>query len=411
MPPTQYTPTIAVLRENKTPPDARVALTPTQVAKLRKAGYDIVVQPSPHRCFTDEEYRKLGVPLQEDVTDRQLLLGIKEVPIARLIPEKTYCNFAHVAKYQAYNQPLLRALLDRGITHVDYEYLTDDHGKRLIAFGYWAGMVGAHNALWAYGQRTGAFSLPRLHELYDYAAAKAVYATLQLPANLKVVLTGTGRVGAGAAKVLGDMGLQRVSPAAFLEPTEGAVYTQLAVEKYARHQSGKAVQRKHFYQHSEEYISVFGPYAAVAQVFVNGIFWDGKAPAFFTREDMLAEDFCIRTIADVTCDIAPLSSVPSTLRASTIADPVFGFDPVSGTETVPYQDSIIDVMSIDNLPSELPRDASRAFGEILMTTVLPEFDLPESAILERATITRAGRLGPHFTYLSDFAEGQLTPLR
>ncbi|CAH1000479.1 hypothetical protein LEM8419_01632 [Neolewinella maritima] len=405
MSPTEYTPTIAVLREDKTPPDARVALTPRQVAKLRKAGYDIVVQPSPHRCYTDEEYRKLGIPLQEDLSDRALLLGIKEVPIDRLLAGKTYCNFAHVAKFQAYNQPLLRALLDKGITHIDYEYLRDDAGKRLIAFGYWAGMVGAHNGLWAYGKRTGQFTLPRLHELYDYAAAKAVYAKLKLP-KLKVVLTGTGRVGAGAARVLTDAGLRRVSAAEFLEETEDAVFTQLTIEKYARHQSGKAVVRKHFYKHSEEYVSTFLPYAAVADVFVNGIYWDGKAPAFFTREDMATESFRIKTIADVTCDIAPLSSVPSTLKASTIADPVFGFDPQTGEEVAPYRNAI-DVMSIDNLPSELPRDASKAFGDILLSTILPEFDKPQSKILDGATVTRAGELGEQFTYLSDFAAGKL----
>ena len=406
MPPTLHTPTIAVLREDKQPPDARVALIPAQVVRLRKAGYDVVVQPSAHRCYTDEEYTRVGVPLREDVSDRDLLLGIKEVPIDRLLPRKTYCNFAHVAKFQAYNQPLLRALLDKGITHVDYEYLTDANGKRLIAFGYWAGMVGAHNGLWAYGKRKGSFNLPRLKDVYDYAAAKAVYAELHLPKDLKVVLTGTGRVGAGAAKVLTDMGLRRVKPKAFLEATAGPVFTQLAVEDYARHRTGRAVQRKHFFRHSEEYVTAFAPYAAVADVFINGIFWDGKAPAFFSREDMTAERFRIRTIADVTCDIAPLSSVPSTLRASTIASPVFGFDPRSGKEVAPFTTEAIDVMSIDNLPSELPRDASKAFGEILLTTILPEFDKPQSDILKRATITRDGRLGPHFTYLEAFAEGQ-----
>ena len=410
MPPTTHTPTIAVLREDKQPPDARVALTPAQVARLRKAGYDVVVQPSPHRCYTDEEYSRVGVALREDVSDRDLLLGIKEVPTERLIPSKTYCNFAHVAKFQAYNQPLLGALLDKGITHIDYEYLTDPDGKRLIAFGYWAGMVGAHNGLWAYGKRSGAFDLPRLKDLYDYAEARTVYARLNLPKDLRVVLTGTGRVGAGAAKVLADMGLRRVKPKAFLELTEGPVFTQLAVEHYARHRSGRAVQRKHFFQHSEEYVTAFAPYAAVADVFINGIYWDGKAPAFFTREDMASDHFHIQTIADVTCDIAPLSSVPSTLRASTIADPVFGFDPYAGEEIAPFAAEAVDVMSIDNLPSELPRDASKAFGEILLTTILPEFDKPESETLERATITRDGQLGPHFTYLEAFAKGRpITP--
>ncbi len=409
MSPTSHTPTIAVLREEKSPPDARVPLTPKQVATLRRQGVDVVVQPSPHRCFTDDDYRALGIPLQEDLTDRQLLLGIKEVPIDRLLPGKTYCNFAHVAKFQPYNQPLLRALLDQHITHIDYEYLTDGAGKRLIAFGYWAGMVGAHNGLWAYGKRTGAFSLPRLKDLYDYAAAKAIYADLQLPDDLRVVLTGTGRVGAGAARVLADVGLRRVSPDEFLGETSGAVFTQLPLEKYVRHGQRKTVNRKHYYAHGAEYTSDFARYAARADVFVNGIFWDGKAPAFFTAEEMGKPGFRIRTIADVTCDIAPASSVPSTLKASTIADPVFGYDPATQTEIAPYRQNGIDVMSIDNLPSELPRDASKAFGQILIEKILPEFNEERSDILERATITTHGELGTQFNYLRDFAAGMLIP--
>ena len=398
-------PRIAVVREDKTPPDARVPLTPRQCADLISGGYDLVVQTSPHRCFPDAEYTKLKVPVVEDISGQDLLLGIKEVPIDRLIPGKTYCNFAHVAKFQPYNQKLLRALLDKRITHIDYEYLTDGRGRRLIAFGYWAGMVGAHNGVWAYGKRTGTFELPRLGDVRDYAAAKKVYAQIDLP-DLKVVLTGTGRVGAGAARVLGDLGFRKVDPARFLEPTTGPVFTQLAVEDYVVHSAGKTVTKKHFYQHGEEYESAFSPYARVADIFVNGIFWDGKAPAFFTAEEMRQPDFRITTIADVTCDIAPAASVPSTLRPSTIAEPVYGYATESGSEEAPYTEDVIDVMAIDNLPSELPRDASKAFGETFIAKILPEFGQPGSAILERAMITEDGHLGKHFTYLADFAAGK-----
>ena len=395
-------PSIAVLREEKNPPDARVALTPPQVAELRARGLDVVVQPSTGRAFSDREYADLGVPLVEDVSDRQLLLGVKEVPVDKLISGKTYCFFAHVAKEQPYNQKLMRAFLDRGITHVDYEYLTDERGKRLIAFGYWAGMVGAHNALWTYAQRTGSFRLPRLKDLFDYAAAKEVYAGLTLP-DVRVVLTGTGRVGKGAARVLEDMGLRRVSPAEFLGGAPGPVFTQLSVKDYARHPDGRAIDKKHFYANGADYESAFAPYAAVANVFINGIFWDGRAPAFFTAEEMRGEAFNIEVIGDVTCDIAPAASVPSTLYASTIAEPVFGYDPASGRATAPYGPGVIDVMSIDNLPSELPRDASTNFGAAFVEKILPEFAKAESAILRRASVTVAGRLGPHFGYLADYA--------
>ena len=185
-PPTKYTPTIAVIREGKVPPDARVPLTPEQVARLRAAGYDIVVQPSPGRTFADAEYADLGIPIVEDISDRELLLGIKEVPIDQLIPDKTYCFFAHVAKEQPYNRDLMRALLRKRITQIDYEYLTDEEGRRLIAFGYWAGMVGAHNAIWTYAQRTQQFELPRLKDVRDYDAVLPVYQQLELPEDLQI---------------------------------------------------------------------------------------------------------------------------------------------------------------------------------------------------------------------------------
>jgi len=395
-------PTIAVIREGKVPPDARVPLTPHQVAALRERGIDVVVQPSQGRTFKDEEYAKLGVPLVEDITDRELLLGIKEVPIDQLIPGKIYCFFAHVAKEQPYNQKLMKAFLEKGITHIDYEYLTDAQGKRLIAFGYWAGMVGAHNAVWTYAQRTGKFELPRLKDLYDYAAAKEVYAKLDLP-PLRVVLTGTGRVGQGAAQVLADLGLEKVSPKEFLAGKGHAVFTQLHVRDYVRHPNGEPIDKHHFYAHGEEYDSAFAPYAKEADVFVNGIFWDGKAPAFFTAEEMTGPDFNIQVIGDVTCDIAPAASVPSTLYASTIAEPVFGYDPVTQLATDPYTDQVIDVMSIDNLPSELPRDASAAFGEVFVEKILPEFAQEQSDILTRASVTVKGELGPKFGYLRDYA--------
>ncbi len=397
-------PTIAVLREEKNPPDSRVALTPTQVAGLRDRGVDIVVQPSNGRAYKDEEYLALGVPLVEDVSDRDLLIGVKEVPVAKLIPGKTYCFFAHVAKEQPYNQKLLRAFLDQSITHIDYEYLTDSHGHRLIAFGYWAGMVGAHNAVWTYAQRTGSFTLPRLQDLYDYAAAKEVYAKLDLP-PLRIVLTGTGRVGQGAAQVLHDMGFDRLGPQDYLAGMGKSVFTQLHVKNYAKHPSGQPIDKDHFYAHGEEYLSAFAPYAKASDIFINGIFWDGKAPAFFTAAEMSSKDFNIQVIGDVTCDIAPAASVPSTLFASTIADPVFGYDPVTGKAVAPHTAGAIDVMSIDNLPSELPRDASAAFGAIFVKKILPEFAKPKSAVLTRASVTVNGALGPYFGYLKAYAEG------
>lgn len=398
-------PKIALLREGKVPPDSRVAFSPTQVAQLRAEGLDVVVVPSENRIYTDEEYRALGIPLTKDIADRELLIGIKEVKIEELVPNKTYCFFAHVHKKQVHNRPLLQALLANNIRHIDYEVMTNEQGQRLIAFGYFAGVVGAHNGIWAYGQRSGQFRLPRMKDCFDYAAAKHIYQQTDF-GPLKVVLTGGGRVASGAAQVLEDMGFERLQPEDFLA-YEGAkaVFAQINCRQYARRKDGQAYSREDFYAHPSEYESSFLPYTQAADVFINGIYWDAAAPAFFTRQEMQDPNFRIRTIADVTCDIAPISSVPSTIKASTIADPVFGYNPTTNEAVAPFQSQFVDVMSIDNLPSEMPRDASAAFGEMFMEHILPEFGKEESAILNRATITKDGALGKHFGYLADFTAG------
>jgi len=396
---------IGIIREGKNPPDSRVPLAPEQCAYILAhfQQVEISVQPSPIRCYPDDAYRHQNVPLKEDLTDCELLLGVKEVPIPQLIPDKTYFFFSHTIKEQPYNRQLLRAILEKNIRLIDYEALTDEQGRRLIAFGKFAGMVGAHNGIMAYGQRNGSFQLPRMKDYLDYAEARAAYKQLKLP-PMKIVLTGTGRVGQGAALVLRDMGIKEVPPEAFLQQTfDQAVFTQLRCQDYARRRDGGGFDKQEFFAHPERYESAFAPFAATADLMINGIYWNNKAPAFFTQEEMKAPAFHLKVIADVTCDIAPVSSIPSTLKASTIAEPVFGYDPATGAETAPYQPHVIDMMTVDNLPNELPRDASKAFGEQFIAYILPELLKSNSKIIERATVAKGGQLGPHFQYLSRYA--------
>lgn len=404
---TEPTMKLGLIREGKTPPDSRVPLSPQQVKQiLDTRPCEIVIQPSPTRCYSDQEYRDLGLTIQEDLSDCNVLLGVKEVPIDQLIADKTYFFFSHTIKEQAYNRPLLQSILQKNIRLIDYEVLTDEEGKRLIAFGRFAGMVGAHNALYTYGQRTGAFALKRMKDCYDYAEAKSIYQNMEWPA-LKIVLTGTGRVGSGAAEVLNDMGIRSVTPEAFLRDSfNEPVFTQLHVNHYAKNGKGAEFDKQEFYQHPERFVSAFAPYTKVSDIFINGIYWDNQAPAFFTTEQMAAPDFAIQVIADVTCDIAPVSSIPSTLKASTIADPIFGFDPQTGKETAAHQTGVIDMMTIDNLPNEMPRDASQSFGEQFIHEIMDELFFQGSEILEDATVARAGDLGPKFQYLQQYVSGQ-----
>ena len=397
---------IGIIKEGKTPPDSRVALTPEQCAHIKSTfGLEVVAQYSDVRAYKDEEYAQAGIALVEDVSDCDFLMGIKEVPVDMLIPDKKYSFFSHTIKKQSYNRKLLQAVLEKNITLVDYEVLTDEKSRRLIAFGYYAGMVGAHNALYTYAQRSGDYEIKRLKDCFDYAEAKDSYQHINWPA-IKIVLTGGGRVSSGAVKVLQDMGIDKVSPQDFLEKEyDKIVFTQIDCDNYVQRKDGGEFSFPDFFGNPEAYESTFAPYAKAADVMINGIFWDNRAPAFFTVEEMAQPGFNIKVIADVTCDIAPVSSIPSTLRASKISDPIFGFDPKTGNETSPHQEGIIDMMTIDNLPSEIPRDSSKAFGDMFIEHILPELIKGESDVIKRATIAENGQLGEHFEYLEDYVKG------
>lgn len=394
---------LGIIREGKTPPDSRVPIIPKQAAHIRdNFAVDIKVADSPNRCYKNLEYEAEGFEMAASVADCEVLMGVKEVPIDQLIPNKTYFFFSHTIKEQVYNRKLLQAIIEKNIRLLDYEVLTNENKKRLIAFGFFAGMVGAHNGVMTYGMRTGEFSLKRLKDCHDYAEAMEIYKTTKLPA-IKIVLTGTGRVGQGARKVLEDMGIEYVSPADFLEKIYfHPVFTQLKCKDYAAPKDGSDFVKKDFYANPQNYKSIFGPYAKEADIMINGIYWDNAAPAFFTKEEMRSADFNIKTIADVTCDIAPVSSIPSTLFASTIADPIFGYDPATEEQTAPFGDNTVDMMTIDNLPNELPRDASESFGNQFIEHILPELLKENSDVLERATVAENGDLGKHFEYLRDY---------
>jgi len=399
---------IGIIREEKNPPDSRVPLTPAQCAYLiDKYSIDIAVQRSSGRCYTDEEYQEMGIHLVDEVSDCDVLMGVKEVPIDKLVSDKTYFFFSHTIKKQAYNRKLLQAVVKKNIALIDYETLTNEHGGRLIAFGRFAGIVGAHNAIMTYGWRTKQYDLKRMKDCKDYAEAREHYKQLQLP-PAKIVLTGNGRVANGAAEVLDYMNIRKVSPSEFLnESFDEIVYTQLAPADYVERKDGSSFELSHFFANPKEYQSTFNPFFKTADIMINGIYWDNAAPVFFSKEDMKQSDFSIKVIADVTCDIAPVSSIPSTLHASTIVDPIFGYDVQKETVAAPHQPDIVDMMTIDNLPNEMPRDASEAFGEQFINNVLSELiSAEESAVLERARITKNGNLCARFEYLRDYLEGK-----
>jgi saccharopine dehydrogenase (NAD+, L-lysine forming) len=399
---------IGLIREGKNPPDNRIALTPQQCAFVERLfPVKIIVEPSPTRCFSDEEIDEEDVKLSSNLQSCDFLLGIKEVPIEQLIENKTYFFFSHTIKKQSHNRPLLKAILEKKITLIDYEVLTDEYGQRLIAFGKFAGMVGAHNGVLGYGLKTDTFILPRMRDCISYAEAREIYQTIEFP-TLKVVVTGNGRVAKGSIEVLHDMGFKQVSPEDFVQKKyDFAVYTQISSDDYAERIDGKPFKKSEYYKDPTVFKSVFSKFYKEADVFINCIFYDERAPKFFELADMLKSDFNIKSIADVSCDLMPFSSVPSTIKATTIADPFYGFDPLTNQETNdPFDQKSVLMMTIDNLPNEIPRDASEYFGEQFIINILPELQAQargeKSRILERATITHDGKLTERYDYLKEW---------
>lgn len=399
---------IGIIREGKTPVDHRVPLTPHQ-ASLVKATFphvDLVVQRSDIRCFSDKEYESKGIMTTDSVADCDILLGVKEVPINELIPGKTYFFFSHTIKKQPYNQPLLRAILDQKIRLIDYETLTDESGKRIIAFGRWAGIVGAYNGIWTYGKRYNLFDLRRASACHDLEDLKTEFAKVKLPA-IKIVLTGGGRVAKGAMEVLMGMGIKKVTPAVFLtEQFACPVFTQLNSRDYHIRKEGGLFSRHEFYKQPGNYDGDFLKFAKASDILIAAAFWDPNSPVLFQREDILRNDFQIRIIADITCDIE--GSIPSTKQPATIKEPVYDYNPSDNEVEAPFTDEgNITVMAVDNLPCELPRDASESFGNELANNILPELlGKDEHGIIMRATLTENGELTKRYSYLTDYAKGK-----
>ncbi len=397
---------IGIIREGKVPADRRVAMTPEQCVQAMKKhrGIDLVVQSSPDRAFKDKEYEDHGIRVVHDIDDRELLIGVKEVPVDMLLQDKTYLFFSHTIKKQPYNRKLLRAILDKRITLLDLELLTDQEGHRVIAFGRWAGIVGAYNAFRTWQALHGGLGLRPAHDCHDRVEMEAELAEYRIPADLRLVITGNGRVAHGAMEVLDKRGLRRVAPEAFLSQTfDGAVYTVLDTSHIYTSRNGEAFSREAFRKDPGAFRSAMSPYLRKAHMYLACHFWQPGGPMIVDREQLQDPLRRVEVIADISCDIG--QPVASTVRASTIAEPIYGYDPSTGTECAVGQAGSVAVMAVDNLPCELPRDASTAFGRDLLDKVLSELVKGEaSAMVQRATIASQGVLKERFAYLQEWVD-------
>lgn len=399
---------IGLIKEGKNPPDKRVPLSPKQCKWIKEKYPDVelVVQKSQIRKYKDQEYLNEGITLVDMVEDCDVLLGVKEVPIDQLIPNKKYFFFSHTFKKQPYNRKLLQAIIRQNIQLIDWETITNAKGQRLIAFGRFAGIVGCYNGLLGYGLKSKRYSLKRAHKCEDRQEMEEELHKLNLPKDFKLVITGGGRVGKGALEVIAKTDIKKVSPKDFLaKEFNFPVYTQLDVEDYISREDNKSFDKAVFFKDPVGHSSTFMKYAKVADLYIACHYWDNRSPFIFTRKDILHPNWKISVVADISCDID--GPVACTLRPSTLADPFYGYDPHSQKEVDFQYENSIGVMAVDNLPCELPKDASFEFGKMFIDHVLEPLtgNDPEN-IIYRASETLDGKLTPQFEYLKDYLDGK-----
>jgi len=394
---------IGIIKERKTPPDRRVVFSPQKLSLLKKQfpNCELFVESSNIRIFPDEEYEKLGFQISEDLSNCDILLGVKEVPIDSLIPHKKYFFFSHTIKKQPYNRSLLQAVLEKNIELYDHEVIVDENNSRLIGFGRYAGIVGAYNGFRALGLRDKLFNLPKVESLPDYEAVVENLQQIKIP-SIKIALSGSGKVAYGAKEILDHLHIKKVNIHDYLTKSfEEPVYAMIDVLDYNKRKDGKQLDKYDFYNFPEAYESDFMRFAKVTDYFIAGHFYGDSAPYFFTKEDVKKKEFKINLIADVSCDID--GPIASTLRPSTIAEPFYGYDPQTESEVEFDAENAITVMAVDNLPCELPKDASEGFGDMFLKHVIPAFfNDDENGILNRARMTFKGELTSRYSYLKDF---------
>ena len=394
-----------IIKERKNPPDRRVVFSPKKLQELKNKflNSSIKVESSDIRVFSDVEYKDAGFEVTTDVSDCDVLLGVKEVPIDALIPNKKYFFFSHTAKKQVYNRDLLKAVLDKNIELYDHENIVKQSGVRLIGFGRYAGIVGAYNGFRAFGLKNKTFNLPKAENLSDQKALIEELNKVDIP-NIKILLTGMGKVAYGAKEMLDGMNIKEVSVNEYLNNNfSKPVYCIINVLNYTKHKDKRTFSKSDFYNNPKEYTSNFMRFAKVTDYFIASHFFADDSPYLFTREDAKSSDFKIKLVADISCDID--GPVASTIRPSTIADPIYGYNPETESEIDFKDEKAIVVMAVDNLPCELPKDASEGFGELFLENVIPAFyNGDKDSILERAKMTENGKLTERYKYLQDYID-------
>jgi alanine dehydrogenase len=396
-----------IIKERKSPPDRRVVFSPDALMQLKELypAATVKVEQSDIRIFSKEQYHNLGIEIVDDLSDCEVLFGVKEVPVENLIANKAYFFFSHTIKKQPYNRALLQAVLDKNITLYDHETIVDANNRRLIGFGRYAGIVGTYNTIRAFGLKFELFKLPKAETLSGKDELIRQLKRIVFP-PIKFVVTGSGKVGGGIKEILDAIKIKQVTVDNYLNKNYAqAVYTQIDVLDYNQRIDGQVINCKDFYNNPKDYIGNFERFTKVSDIVITGHFHGNDAPDILTRAMLQSKDCKIKVVGDVSCDIN--GPIACTLRASTIAEPLYGYLPSEHKEVDVFHPAAIVVMAVDNLPCELPKDASEGFGTMFLEHVIPAFfNDDKDGILARAKMTENGKLTPRFSYLQEYVDGK-----
>jgi len=405
--------TLAVLAEARID-ENRVPFSPTQISYLlnKFSNLKIIVQPSKRRCFKDKDYLKAGAQITDNLYSSNIIFGVKEVDISTLVKDKTYLFFSHTSKVHQhigqvikdkaiiYKKELLKEVIKKNITLIDYENIRNASGEgyRYLGFGRFAGIIGAYNTLNLYLKLNEKLQLPRAFEINNYEQVKKLISKQNFN-KLKILLTGSGRASKGAIELLKHANIRQVSINDYLSNKyDEAVFCNISAKKHIERKDGKNSSYQDFILNPHEYNFKVKNYLFDTDIFIACHYWDPKFPKLFYPKQ-INEFKNLKIIGDVTCDIN--GSVPTTIRSTSISEPYYSIN-TDQMKEIELGNKGIAVMAVDNLPSELPRDASVEFGSSVISEILPYLIDKDDGRINRATTASNGKFCENFTYLNDF---------
>ena len=405
--------TLAIIREARID-ESRTPLSPTQISNLlnKYSNLKIIVQPSKKRCFKDEEYLKAGAKINDDLSLAEIIFGVKEVEISTLLKNKTYFFFSHTSKVRQYigqtikdkaikyKKELLKEVIKKNITLIDYENVRNISGEgyRYLGFGRFAGIIGTYNTLNLYLKLQNQKPLPRAFEINNYEKIKKLISKHNFK-KIKILLTGSGRASKGAIEMLKHANIRQVSLNDYLKKKYNeSIFCNISAKKHIERKDNKISSYQDFILNPHEYNYKVKNYLFDTDVFITCHYWDPKYPKLFSPKQ-INKFKNLKVIGDVTCDIN--GSVPTTIRSTSITKPYYSIDPNSMKE-IELGNKGVAVMAVDNLPSELPKEASEEFGSSVVSEILPYLIHKDDGRINRATTASNGKFCSKFTYLNDF---------